>query len=151
MLSVLLGFLVTLSAHAQDCREESLVTFLSGGQPVASELIGAGNACDHFGGNKVITPKHKLFVYVNFNIAGTIDLDQVDAMFEKAPANGPLHDFFQQVALVAVSPEWMREHFQDEREAILNLSGDTLFLAGPVVTEGRLIGILERFYTSAKR
>src|SRR5262245_53181779 len=63
------------------CREESLVHFVTNGQEVPSHVIGKDDPCDDFGGNEVFTPVYKIRVYVNFNISGTIDLDQIDRAY----------------------------------------------------------------------
>ncbi|MGZ3650549.1 MAG: hypothetical protein ACXVB9_02220 [Bdellovibrionota bacterium] len=142
----LLLFFVSLPAFA--CEEQSLIHFTSHGSEVSSELIGAADPCDSFGGNLVHTPLHQLYLYVNFNIPGTIDLDSVDEAFALAPAQGQQHDWFQSVKLAVVDKGWIKRIYNDDREAVLNLGNDTLFISEVVVAEGRFGSLMKSFYSS---
>lgn len=153
MTSLFLAFalLNTLSARADEpaCREESLVHFTSQGKEVESKLIGADDACDQFGGNLVYTPKSNRFLFVNFNIAGTIDLDQYDAAFLKIPQDNPNLPWLARVEVAVVTQEWLKRVHNTNKEAVLNMTGDILFVSEVVVGEGRFGKLMEEFYGMA--
>lgn len=132
-----------------ECREESLVQFISQGQPVVSQVIGAGDACDNFGGNLVYTPKNNIFLYVNFNIAGTIDLDQIDQELERI-ASAESRAMAQKIEIAVVDKGWIKRVYGDDREAIINMGGDTLFVSEIVLTESRFAQLIEQFYSSIR-
>jgi|GEM_PF-5555698 len=153
MTSLFLAFalLNTLSARADEpaCREESLVHFTSQGKEVESKLIGNDDACDQFGGNLVYTPKSNRFIFVNFNIAGTIDLDQVDAAFAKIPADNVNLPWISEVDIAVVTKEWLKRVHHTDQEAVLNMTNTILFVSEVVVNEGRFGKLMEEFYGSA--
>lgn len=148
MKKLILALALILSAPAFACEEKSLIHFVSKGVEQPSELIGADDPCDSFGGNLIYTPESHRFLYVNFNIPGTIDLDEVEAAYALVPGSGPAHDFYSRVQLAVVDKGWIKRVYQDDREAILNLAGDTLFVSETVVTEGRFTALLREFYGS---
>ncbi|MGZ3693844.1 MAG: hypothetical protein ACXWQO_06560 [Bdellovibrionota bacterium] len=141
---LILSLFITTQAFADEaCREESLVHFFTQGQEVNSELIGAGDACDQFGGNRVYTPKYNIYLYVNFNIPGNIDLDQIEAAV--AASNHPER---KSIKLALVDKNWIKRVYNDPRDAVLNWGGDTLFISEVVLEEGRLIPLMKEFYSS---
>ena len=148
---LLLCWLWIPSAFAADCGESSLVHFFVGNQEVPSQVIGADDDCDQFGGNLAYTPKHQLYLYVNFNIPGRIALDEVDSAFELAPKSGRLHDWYASLKIAVVADGWIKRVYGDDREAIINFGNDTLFITGKVITEGRLTPLLREFYDSRVR
>jgi hypothetical protein len=149
--SILLLPLANLAfADEPACREESLVSFFSEGKEVESRLIGNDDPCDQFGGNLVYTPKTNRYLYVNFNIPGTINLDQIDAAFLKIPADSDKLPWISNVKLAVVTQEWLKRVQNTNKEAVLNLGGDTLFVSEVVVKEGRLGPLMEDFYGMAR-
>lgn len=139
-MNILLLLVLALSAHA-DCTEKSLVHFFSQGIEVSSELIGADDPCDHFGGNRVYTPKANLYFYVNFNISGNVDLDAIDEAY--LTGRDPMR-----VQIAIVDSGFIKRVYGDPREAVLNYGGDTLFISEIVLAEGRLTELLRDFYGS---
>lgn len=136
--------LLTPQARASDCREESLVHFFSQGAEVSSEVIGAADPCDEFGGNLVYTPKHHLFLYVNFNIPGNIDLDE----YEQAFVNGGSNKFFYNFQVAIVDKGFIKRMYNSPKDAVLSIGGDTLFISEVVVAEGRLTELMNDFFSS---
>jgi len=150
LLISIVSFSASATEQAQDnCREESLVKFISGGKEVESKLIGAENPCDQFGGNEVFTPVYGIRVYVNFNLATTIDLDLIDSTFAAKAPNDPLiREKLRAVNIVVVRNDWIKEHHFHDLEVSWNLTRTLFFVSEKAVTEGRLGRWLEALYSS---
>lgn len=143
MINLLLALLLAPITQADDsCREESLVHFYSQNEEVQSKLIGADDPCDKFGGNLVYSPQNKIYLYVNFNIAGQINLDELDQALKQGN-----HPERQKIQLAVVDKGWIKRVYNDDREAVLNWSGDTLFISQPVLEEGRFLDLMREFYS----
>lgn len=149
--SLFLGFLFALvcvcDAQAQSppaCREETLVRFVSSGNEVPAKTIGA-DTCDGFGGSEIFTPKHRVRLYVNFNIAGVIDLDAVDRAYELCV--GTIYEAtYRGIALAFVPESRMIKLQHGGADAYLTMSKTTFFINEKVLTEDRLDALLVRFY-----
>ncbi len=130
------------------CREESLAKFISGGQEVPSKVIGAADPCDRFGGNEAYTPGFGIRVYVNFNVAVTLDLDAIDAVFDEVAPNHPeIRRVLSRINVVVVRNDWIKEvHLHDE-EIHLNMTGTLFFITEKAVNEGRLEKWLRVLYS----
>lgn len=155
-LLTLLSSLISFSALAteqapnqENCREESLVKFISGGKEVESKLIGAADPCDQFGGNEAFTPVYGIRVYVNFNLATTVDLDLIDSTFAAVAPNDPeLRERLRAINIAVVNNNWIKKTHLHDLEASLNFARTTLFISEKAVTEGRLGRWLEALYSS---
>ena len=136
-------------AAAGDCavKEASLAKFYANGKEVAPNVIGVANPCDDFGGDEVFTTRNQIRIFVNFNIAVSIDLDQVDTAFENGVAGGSYGDAFKQVHLIIVAKDWIKQHHQSDSEISLSMAGQHLFISERAIQEGRLIDWLNRFYS----
>lgn len=141
--SIVLAF---SSARAADCNEQYNFKFVSEGKEVVAENIGADNRCDEFGGSVVFTPKNHVRVYVNYSIEGTLDLDKVDAAFDKS-LNNPYSSWFKEIGLSIVSKKWAVEKRETNRDAFLGTLGDTLFLTDILFVDGAIYKALNDFYS----
>lgn len=141
---------LALAADEPSCREESLIRFVSAGEEVSSELVGGENACDDFGGNLAYSPQHQRRIFVNFNIAGMIDLDEVDAAYAQVPADSRHYGWISKLEIAVVTQEWLHRVHQTEAEAVLNMTGSSLFVSEVVVKDGRFGALLNDFYGAAK-
>lgn len=154
MTALFLAFalLNTLSAMAADtpCREEALIRFVADGVDAPSELIGSEDPCDEFGGSLAYSPTHQRHVFVNFNIEGTIDLSEVDAAFALASPSNPGYEWISGVKIAVVTNDWIRKHYQTEKEMFLNMNGTILFLSEKAAKEGRVGAALGEFYGSLR-
>ena len=147
LLLALLTFFNSASA-SEPCKEESLIHFFSQGKEVQSRLIGADDPCDNFGGNLVYSPKNKIFLYVNFNIPGNINLDQLDTALDKGDQEPNFQKWIRTVSLAVVDNNWIKKHYDSELEAVINISNDTLFISAKVVTENRFGALMVKFYSN---
>lgn len=134
------------SKAANSCTEESLIRFSAGGLDVPSETIGADDPCDGFGGNRIETPRNHLRVYVNFNIPGVFDLDEMDEALERL-ATPEKRGTYSKLTYAVVTETWLKRNYETNADATLNWSGDTLFINEYVVREGRLGDLWQRFFT----
>lgn len=148
---ILAALFFSVSAFADEgCREESLVHFYAAGEEVGSELIGASDPCDAFGGNLVYTPFEKIFLYVNFNIAGSINLDNIDRALKASTVDEETRAWLRSVKLVLVDRGWIKRVYQDPREAVLNFGGDTLFVSEALLERGEFEALVADFYSGAR-
>lgn len=132
----------------ENCREESLVKFISGGKEVASNVIGAANPCDRFGGNEAFTPIYGIRVYVNFNLDVTIDLDAIDSVFEATASKDPIiRERVRKIDIAVVNNEWIKKHHFHDFEVSLNYPRTIFFITEKAVSEGRLEKWLKNLYS----
>lgn len=149
LVSTMIGSLAFAGAGDEDCREEALAVFISGGVAISSLVIGADDPCDRFGGQEIFTPVHAIRVYVNFNLAVTIDLDAVDRVFEsKAPKSGSSRETLRDIDLAVVNNEWIKKHHGSDEDVDMNMGGEVLFISEKVIHEGRLELWLNRLYST---
>jgi|CXWL01.1.fsa_nt_gi hypothetical protein len=144
-----------LVAAAEPCVKESLIEFRSAGVPIASERVGDNPkevACG-FGGNKVFTPKFKLQVYANLNIPGVVDLDAIDASFEKhavGRSHGELltNPGFHFV-IAFVKDAWYKKMAYDavSPDAVLNGMRNILFVPEESIKKGDLAKIWDNIFS----
>lgn len=140
---------VSIRGVAEDFPEnESFIQFTSKGKIVPSQIIGYLGERDNFGGNKVFTPKHKISIYVNFNIRGTIDLDQIDDAFDRVTPP-QYKDWYKKREIAVISVKTM-EHFQGKPAgAFLNFAKTTLFVSDQTLTTpDGFKKVIEAFYSS---
>jgi hypothetical protein len=147
--------LAPLAAQAEEaCKEETLVRFVSAGKDVSSNANGLEECGDYFGGNEVFTPGNDLRIYVNFNIPGTIDLDEVDAAYELMPENTPIYvrKWMNSIQLIVVKDARLYQNHPAElgRDAFMDVTGTYLFISERVVKEGRFGALMREFYGAIK-
>lgn len=134
---------------AADCVKKEAIRLIEGGQPIAGEKIyrwGSDDPCEEFGGLKVHTPKNGIAVFVNVNVEGSIDLDQIDSIFE-AQAKPAIKEYARRVELVIVTRAWMKRVKGGDLEAVANMAGDTLFISQKTLENGRFYPILMELYS----
>ena len=143
-----------LAASAAPCVRESLVEFRSGGSVVASERIGSTDQDEiscRFGGNKALTPKYKIIVFVNFNIPGVVDLDAIDTSFERNAAGrrhgnrllDPRFDF----SISFVKHSFFNQMGYDTTlDTKLSARGNTLFISEKGIDVDRLPKIWDEYF-----
>lgn len=133
-----------------NCKEQSLVHFVSKGAEVPSETIGLGETCDDFGGNLVFTPKNHIRLYVNLNIAGTIDLDRLDDALDAAAATSktPLAKL-PRMPISIVDDTWILRTYGFDRDSTLSLDENSFFVKASVLREGRFEAFMRDFYAIA--
>lgn len=139
-------------AYAADCIEQSLIQFKSAGTSLPSEVVGLDNpnVCDGFGGNFIHTPKFQMYLYVNFNISGTIDVDAMEKSFSNnKPSDQKIYQWLLDLKYVVVSREFIKHTYNDDREIVLNLDNSILFISEVVLEEGRFNSSMESFFSTA--
>jgi hypothetical protein len=141
-----LAFFLSSAVAQAECREESLVRFYSNGVEQESRLVGASDPCDDFGGNLIHTPVENIYLYVNFNIAGSINLDLLDKVLSTSPVDKETRAWLQSVKLAVVDRHWIKRVYQTPSEAVLNMAGDTLFVSEMVLLRGEFEQLVASFY-----
>ena len=141
----------SVAEEERQCFEvQSLMTFMAGGNPLPADkikLIGAEYACDNWGGEQVYTPKHNIFVYVNFNISGVIDLDFIDKTFEEKSIP-TLKERLRKVRLVLVTSAQMKRLRGADHYVSNSANGDTLYISERALADKKLGILLTDFYSS---
>ena len=138
--------------HFKECGKKYLIKFYSNGKEVPSEVVGdPKDICEPFGGNLAYTPKYHLYFYVNVNVAGSIDLDRVDKVFEDNVPPDTRNDVAKGTSLSVVTRDWMRYWMgmlggDPESYAATPPDNSTLFISERALSEGKLQEILQKFY-----
>lgn len=157
LLLTVLAVSVRAAETRPPCVKQTLVEFLSGGKPVDSEIVNTEDRWDadcSFGGNKVYTPKRRIYVYVNFNIRGTVDLDAIDAAFEAHAAGKPhgewLADPDNHFGIAFVKAAWFERMFgvpDAYPNARMNPARNTIFVSEAALEKGELARIWADFFS----
>lgn len=137
----------TASADGKSCVEASLISFQSQGRTVPpARRIGAENPCDDFGGDLAYTPRYRAYVYANFNVPGTVDLDAFDQGLD-ARVRPEHRERVSKLQFAFVSRDWMkRRNNGEDGDAFLNRGGTIFFISERVLAEGRLRAVLGDFF-----
>ncbi len=115
------------------------------GQEYPSELIGTDKV-DCFGGTRAVTPKHKIAVYVNFNIEGTIDLKPLEDSFAEIKVFE--RHKYKKIIIVVVSDDWMIWRIGELIDWSLNSTNNIFFITEHVLKEGRFDEAVSTLYSS---
>ena len=141
---------LSTAVYAEDCTpNKSLVQFTSQGKSVPSTQVGQENICEDFGGNQVFTPKHNVLVYVNYNIKGSVNLDQIDAAFESGLRfqNTVSGRRLLKAKLVVVRDGWIKKTYDLDEDICTSLNGDMIFISQKVLESGNFEEVIRNVYS----
>ena len=146
------------SAAAERCAPHSLIQFISHGKPVASETISSAGSCKDFGGNLVYTPKHHLYLFVNFDIRGTIDLDEIDSAVDQHAGPKARRWILGQAnpdmkfGIAVVKDAWMDRMYPERDYPLghMNLLGDGFYITERAISQNQLAELLRTWLSDSK-
>ncbi|MEK7388513.1 MAG: hypothetical protein AAB036_02320 [Elusimicrobiota bacterium] len=161
LVSILVACGAARASAACANRNVSLVKFFSEGREVHSQLLQNDPSklrelppdspgC-FFGGNNTFTPKHHIRVFVNFNIPGAVNLDEIDEAYDRHAAGTPQGEIIRgaesDFALVFVDQAWLNGRYSDSwHGAGLNNAKKGLYISEYNLQDGSLPDIYAYFF-----